>query len=74
MTDDFGVIVSESLISNLDSLVKLNIMNYGYEPTLYDNPKKAIFENEPCSSTRLGLRIPKMVEITIDDQNSVQER
>ena len=55
MTDDFGVIVSESLISNLDSLVKLNIMNYGYEPTLYDNPKDAIFEITAHPETDIEL-------------------
>ncbi|WP_157963182.1 hypothetical protein [Algoriphagus litoralis] len=35
---------SEYLKSDLDSLIKLNILNYAHDPALSDNPHEAIFE------------------------------
>lgn len=34
----------ENLKSDLDSLIKLNILNYAHDPALSDNPQEAIFE------------------------------
>jgi hypothetical protein len=36
----------EYLNNNLDSLIRLNILNYGHDPTLSVNPYEAIFEIE----------------------------
>lgn len=69
ITDYLDLIVSESLISNLDSLVKLNIMNYGYEPSLSDNPQNAIFEITAYPETDLKLLEDVMGKLAIAYQN-----
>ncbi|GAA0879825.1 hypothetical protein GCM10009119_27940 [Algoriphagus jejuensis] len=42
------------LKSNLDSLVKLNILNYGLDPALSSEPQKAIFEIRTYPEKELG--------------------